>query len=426
MALSCCGSAWAQTLGPEFVNDYVIVDLSAIPGVPQSYGGLVFKDGDPSKLLVVGAYATPAAALYEVGVARAVSGQISGFAGTATMIASVPDADGGLRFGPGGVLFYTTYPSNTLGQLRPGSAAADRIVDLTPLGVSPSTGGLAISPNGFPGAGSLKLTSYTASAWYSGTLVPDGLGTFDVVGVTLRAVLPGTFFGSGPESAIYVQPTSTAFPSQSVLISEFNQVAVGAYTLDTNGDPVTGSRREFLETFSFSGSGSALDPLTGDFLFAEDSSSDRVIIVRSASAPLGSRYCSPAVSNSTGQAGFLMAVGSSSAAVNDVTLVASSLPSNAFGYFLNSLTPGLVIQPGGSQGTLCLGGAIGRYSAAAQIFHSGPAGIGTLVLDLASTPTPAGPTNVVPGQTWRFQAWFRDANPGPTSNFTDAVSVTFH
>ncbi len=29
------------------------------------------------------------------------------------------------------------------------------------------------------------------------------------------------------------------------------------------------------------------------------------------------------------------------------------------------------------------------------------------------------------GDTWNFQCWYRDNNPVPTSNFTDAVSVTF-
>ena len=35
------------------------------------------------------------------------------------------------------------------------------------------------------------------------------------------------------------------------------------------------------------------------------------------------------------------------------------------------------------------------------------------------------PHTVLPGDTWNFQAWFRDMNPGPTSNFTDGVAVTF-
>ncbi len=31
----------------------------------------------------------------------------------------------------------------------------------------------------------------------------------------------------------------------------------------------------------------------------------------------------------------------------------------------------------------------------------------------------------VGGESWNFQAWFRDKNPGNTSNFTDGVSVLF-
>jgi hypothetical protein len=28
------------------------------------------------------------------------------------------------------------------------------------------------------------------------------------------------------------------------------------------------------------------------------------------------------------------------------------------------------------------------------------------------------------GETWTFQAWYRDTNPAPNSNLTDAVAVT--
>ena len=41
------------------------------------------------------------------------------------------------------------------------------------------------------------------------------------------------------------------------------------------------------------------------------------------------------------------------------------------------------------------------------------------------TPTPTGLVQVAAGETWNFQAWYRDANPGPTSNFTPSVSVLF-
>lgn len=139
---------------------------------------------------------------------------------------------------------------------------------------------------------------------------------------------------------------------------------------------------------------------------------------------LNTNYCGPAVTNSSGQPGVISATGSAVAADNDVTLLASNLPTNQFGYFLNSQTQGFVVSPPGSQGNLCLSGGIGRYTM--SVLNTGLTGTMTLVLDLTNTPTPMGSTSVIAGQAWNFQAWFRDVNPGTTSNFTDALSVTFN
>jgi hypothetical protein len=48
-----------------------------------------------------------------------------------------------------------------------------------------------------------------------------------------------------------------------------------------------------------------------------------------------------------------------------------------------------------------------------------------MAIDLLSMPTPTGFAPALPGETWNFQAWYRDSNPEPTSNFTGAVGVTF-
>jgi hypothetical protein len=118
--------------------------------------------------------------------------------------------------------------------------------------------------------------------------------------------------------------------------------------------------------------------------------------------------------------------GSAVVANNNLTLTASSLPNNAFGYFLTSMTQGLVPQPGGSLGVLCLGGNIGRYVGPGQIQNSGGTGAISLLLDLTQTPTPTGPVAVAVGQTWNFQAWHRDSVGGAAvSNFTDGLQVTF-
>ncbi len=87
-----------------------------------------------------------------------------------------------------------------------------------------------------------------------------------------------------------------------------------------------------------------------------------------------------------------------------------------------AIAQGLVFNPGGSQGTLCLGGAIGRLTQ--YVMNSGAGGRFSARIDLGDLPAPLG-SAVDPGETWHFQAWFRDHNPGPTSNFSDAVSVPF-
>ena len=73
----------------------------------------------------------------------------------------------------------------------------------------------------------------------------------------------------------------------------------------------------------------------------------------------------------------------------------------------------------GHYGILCLGGAIGRHNQPGLV-QPGPTF--SIQLDLTSVPTPTAFVAVQPGETWNFQAWYRD---GASNNFTDAVSVTF-
>jgi hypothetical protein len=49
----------------------------------------------------------------------------------------------------------------------------------------------------------------------------------------------------------------------------------------------------------------------------------------------------------------------------------------------------------------------------------------SIPVDLTRVPQPSSFVAVQPGETWRFQLWFRDVNPNVTSNFTNAVAVTF-
>ena len=59
---------------------------------------------------------------------------------------------------------------------------------------------------------------------------------------------------------------------------------------------------------------------------------------------------------------------------------------------------------------------------------SGPTGTAHLVFDLTNVSTNANLTVVAAGETWSWQAWYRDVDGGgaPTSNLSSAVGVTFN
>lgn len=141
-------------------------------------------------------------------------------------------------------------------------------------------------------------------------------------------------------------------------------------------------------------------------------------------AALAVRYCDPAVLNSTGLPAEMYATGSPQVIDNDLTLIAIQLPPVTVGYMIGSQTEGFVVQPGGSEGNLCLGGTIARFRA--QIQNSGIAGRFHVPIDLTAIPLGPGQA-VMPGETWSFQAWFRDMTPSGSagSNFTDGIRVTF-
>jgi hypothetical protein len=141
---------------------------------------------------------------------------------------------------------------------------------------------------------------------------------------------------------------------------------------------------------------------------------------------VGVAYCGPATPGSSGEPAELRAYGSLLAEDGLLRLVATELPPGAFGVFLTSRDAGDVPGARGSVGTLCLGGALGRYVEPGQIGAASDEGVLALVLDLARQPTPNGWVQVVAGETWHFQAWYRDAVGGAAvSNFTQGVRCDF-
>jgi len=137
----------------------------------------------------------------------------------------------------------------------------------------------------------------------------------------------------------------------------------------------------------------------------------------------GTNYCT-ANPNSTGASGSIAAAGSTFVVDNDLTLTASNLPVAQFGIFI---VGDAQAQTPLAQGFLCVGGTIGRYQQPNQIQQSDTNGEFSLQIDLTGIPQGQIPVPTAIGDTWNFQAWYRDVGPsGPGANLTDGISITFN
>ncbi|HWL92734.1 MAG TPA: kelch repeat-containing protein, partial [Phycisphaerae bacterium] len=263
------GTALSQTIDPFYADDYTISDLGAVSGLPLPYGPLVFKAGDDQTILIGGAAESLGSAIYEISVERDANDHITGFTGMATKVAEANAAiqgeglSGGLAYGPEGVLFYTTHQDNHCGQIKPGSMMEDKLIDLTPLGVAISTGGVGFVPGGFAAAGRIKFVTYETSQWYDASITADGAGTFDISGVTEKATLPD----NGAEGFAYLKAGSPLFTIDSLIQTEYDALAVVTYEINADGDPIAASRR-VLANMGTGPIGCAFDPVTGDLLIS--------------------------------------------------------------------------------------------------------------------------------------------------------------
>lgn len=281
--------AHALALGGDFAADYTVTSLGSVAGLPTNYGGLTFLNNNT--LLIGGAANTAAGSLYTVGVVRGADGHISGFSGSATRYGSSIGEynDGGVAFGPGGVLFTSRWPVNELGQTKPGSVDEDKVINLAALGVAGSHAAINFVPAGFAGAGLVKLVSWSGGEFYSAELVPDGLGTFDLANLVLVDLdpiaagiqnLPG-----GPEGFVYIDGANDGFAGfDSMLVSDYSSGRVSAYRIDASGNPLVSTRRDFITGLT-GAEGAAIDPLTGDFLFSTFGGGSQVVLVQGFNAP---------------------------------------------------------------------------------------------------------------------------------------------
>lgn len=272
--------AAAQVLDPFYAPFYTLTSHGAVPGVPLPYGGLTFASDDGNILLIGGSANNPIADIYRIRISRDAESHMQGFdCGGSTFFADANGVtggiDGGLAYGPGDVLFYSTYNDNNLGQIRPGSTGPDRLISLGSVGVAASTGTLQFVPAGLPGAGKLKVISWNASRWYSLLVSPDGNGTYDVAPENPAVDI---FIGGGPEGMVFIEAGNPGFAVDSVLVCEWSLGRVVSYEIDANGDPIPATQRLFITGLS-GAEGAAIDPVTGDFLFSTFGGGNQIIRV---------------------------------------------------------------------------------------------------------------------------------------------------
>ncbi|MEM8711135.1 MAG: hypothetical protein AAGG01_09290 [Planctomycetota bacterium] len=123
--------------------------------------------------------------------------------------------------------------------------------------------------------------------------------------------------------------------------------------------------------------------------------------------------------NSLGRGASIRVVGSDMPTFGNLQLRVTDRPAGIL-LPLVSRNSGFVANPAGSRGNLCLGGSIGR-----GVPVNGLSAV-TFTMFPQAFPQPDGFEAAISGETWFFQAWYRDFQTGQTvTNFTSAVGVTF-
>ncbi|MEM1044162.1 MAG: FG-GAP repeat protein [Planctomycetota bacterium] len=209
-------------------------------------------------------------------------------------------------------------------------------------------------------------------------------------------------------------PTQAPGPLTQVL---FEQPA-GGWTMEVLGDPAPAGTRWFASETAV---GDATVFAHRGFTSLPDPSDVNAFSL--ASAPIGVPSCAPATPNSAGLQARLVGRGTADVDANALALEATALPPFSTGFLLVGPQQQTGTVPPGSQGVLCLGGAIGRYSNQAQTADG--SGRALVAIDTLAIQQPTGAIAAMAGQSWSFQYWYRDANPTVTSNLTEVSTVTF-
>ncbi len=123
--------------------------------------------------------------------------------------------------------------------------------------------------------------------------------------------------------------------------------------------------------------------------------------------------------NSVGPGAVIGASGSPSLQVNNLALSALGCPPNKTGLFY--FGSNAISVPFGD-GLRCVGGSIKRLAP----MQTDALGFASQPIDLSAPPFDSGSGAAIPGQTQRFQFWYRDPDAGGSGfNLSDAVSVKY-
>lgn len=124
--------------------------------------------------------------------------------------------------------------------------------------------------------------------------------------------------------------------------------------------------------------------------------------------------------NSTGQAAVLSALGSPAIGADDLTFQGVGMPPHEFAYLMMATRRDEIPFFRGSQGTLCLQMPILMFTP--HVIPIDAAGVATIPVDFANLPPDV---SLLAGDVWNFQFWYRDFNPGSTTNTSNAIEVSF-
>jgi len=332
----------------------------------------------------------------------------------ALLIAGTGLAQGQYRFNlDSGQSGFSWSATTSLGNVVPDSTNQHSLSGYADIGVN--NGSYPLSSGSLDGG--VMNVSPNIAAWVSGLF---GINYADIdvnnLSISSRTTAP---FTMSPGSGSFTTTVENTILSGQLIIdpltgSTINENLAGTVTSSqvTGNIYKTSSGMHFSIPLSINISGS--DPASG----VSGSMSVTGTIVGDFTAENPNIYCIAAPNSGAQSGGQIGYWGSTSVSNNDLTLIATGIPTNQFGIFYYG--PNAIQVPFGN-GYRCVGGGVYRMN----VLQSGATGSYQKDLDFYGSP-PFGAPEVDAGETWRFQCWFRDPPAGgSTFNLTNAISVDF-